>query len=164
MENDVEHSYQVGFLAWQLNDMLSLWLDIWRILQYSLSHDLVEVYAWDTDAMWTAWDPLTKIQREQDALEQLKHEYGTFWSFVETLEKYEHRDDEEARFVYALDKLIPMLNIYEDNGRDWKRKNKSLEDIRAYKDKKIAEHPVVEKLYNELIERLEVNYETYFDR
>lgn len=164
MENDAEHSYQIAFLARQLNDMMWLWLDNWRLTQYALAHDIVEVYAWDTDAMGTAWDPTTKAQREHDAFLRLKDEYGSFASFVAILDAYEHQADEEARFVYALDKIVPMLNIYLDNGRDWKRKNKSLADIREYKDTKVAKHPVIEKLYFELLSELESNYTTYFPR
>ena len=164
MENDAEHSYQLAFLAWQLNDMLSLWLDSNRIMQYALAHDLVEVYAWDTDAMWTVWDPTTKAKREHEAFLRLQSEYSSFSSFTEILEKYEARSDEESRFVYALDKLVPSINIYLNGWRDWKRKWVSLADTRAYKDKKIAEHPAVEKLYNELNERLEADYNRYFDK
>lgn len=163
MENDAEHSYQLTFLAWQLHDMLQLWLDTNLIMKYAIAHDLVEVYAWDTDAMWTAWDPTTKWQREHDAFLRLQKEYSSFWSFIETLQKYEAREDEESRFVYALDKLVPSINIYLNWWRDWKRKWVSLTDARAYKDKKVAVHPEVEKLYNELNERLEANYDTYFD-
>ena len=164
MENDVEHSYQLAFLAWQLNDMMKLWLDVWRLLQYSLAHDIVEVYAWDTDAMGTVWDPLTKVQREHDAFIQLKSEYWTFASFIETLEAYENKIDEESRFIYALDKVVPMINIYLDKWRDWKRKNKSLADVKAYKDAKVSKHPVVEKIYYEFVWLLESNYSKYFDR
>lgn len=164
MENDAEHSYQLAFVGWQLNDMLQLGLDSNRIMQYALAHDLVEVYAWDTDAMWTIWDPTTKAEREHKAFLQLQSEYSSFWSFIETLEQYEARTDEESRFVYALDKLLPTINIYLNGWRDWKRKGVSLADARAYKDKKIAEHPEVEKLYNELNQRLEANYDMYFDK
>jgi 5'-deoxynucleotidase YfbR-like HD superfamily hydrolase len=164
MENDAEHSYQLAFLGWQLNDMLKLWLDSNRIMQYALAHDLVEIYAWDTDAMWTAWDPATKVQREHEAFLRLQNEYSSFASFIEALEKYEARSDEESRFVYALDKLLPTINIYLNWWRDWKRKGVTLADTKAYKDKKVAEHPEIEKLYNELNQRLEENYDMYFDK
>ncbi len=164
MENDAEHSYQLAFVGWQLNDMLKLWLDSNRIMQYALAHDLVEVYAWDTDAMWTVGDPATKAQREHEAFLKLQSEYSSFSSFIETLEKYEARTDEESRFVYALDKLLPAVNIYLNEWRDWKRKNLTLADTKAYKDKKIAVHPEIAKLYDELNQRLEANYSKYFDK
>ncbi len=164
MENDAEHSYQLAFVWWQLNDMLKLWLDSNLIMQYALAHDLVEVYAWDTDAMWTVWDPTTKADREHEAFLRLQSEYSNFSSFIETLEKYEARTDEESRFVYALDKLLPAVNIYLNEWRDWKRKDLTLADTKAYKDKKIAVHPEIAKLYNELNDRLEANYDMYFDK
>lgn len=164
MENDAEHSYQLAFVWWQLNDMLKLWLDSNLIMQYALVHDLVEVYAWDTDAMWTVWDPTTKADREHEAFLRLQSEYSNFSSFIETLEKYEARTDEESRFVYALDKLLPAVNIYLNEWRDWKRKDLTLADTKAYKDKKIAVHPEIAKLYNELNDRLEANYDMYFDK
>ena len=164
MENDAEHSYQLAFVGWQLNDMLQLWLDSNLIMQYALTHDLVEIYAWDTYAMWTVWDPTTKAEREHEAFLRLQNEYSSFSSFIETLEKYELRTDEESRFVYALDKLLPAVNIYLNGWRDWKRKNITLADTKAYKDKKIAVHPEIAKLYNELNERLEAHYDMYFDK
>ncbi len=163
MENDWEHSYQVAFLAWQLNDMLSLGLDNALLLKYAIAHDIVEVYAWDTDAMWTVWDASTKTQREHDALIRLQTEYASFTTFVDVLLHYEHRQDEEARFVYALDKVIPMINIYLSGWRDWKEKKKSLAEVKAYKDSKVATHPAIQKLYNEFVAILENDYETYFN-
>jgi 5'-deoxynucleotidase YfbR-like HD superfamily hydrolase len=163
MENDWEHAYQVAFLAWQLNDMLSLGLDNALLLKYSVAHDIVEVYAWDTDAMGTVWDASTKKQREHEALIRLQNKYASFTTFVDVLLDYEHRQDEEARFVYALDKVIPMINIYLSGWRDWKEKKKSLQVVRAYKDSRIAEHKVIEEIYNEFIVLLEKDYDTYFN-
>ena len=45
------------------------------------------------------------------------------------IEQYEKKQDAESRFVYALDKIQPVLNIYTDNGRTWREKNITLQMI-----------------------------------
>lgn len=46
-ENDVEHSYLLAMLAWQLAEILAPQLSKEKVIKYALVHDLVEVYAGD---------------------------------------------------------------------------------------------------------------------
>lgn len=155
MENDVEHSYQLALVAWYVITVNKLSLDVNKAMRYALIHDFVEVYAGDTDA--TDPDPevhATKAEREHQALLKLKQELTEFPEFIEAIDSYEQKQDEEAMFVYSLDKILPPLNIYLDSGRAWKIRGLSLEDVIAHGMSRVSGHPEVKKYYEQLAELL----------
>jgi len=162
-ENDVEHSYNLAFLAWYIIADNKLDLDRDLVLKYSLIHDLVEVYAGDTYLFTTNEEERsTKVQRETDAALRLKQEIPEFAELHELIKRYEEREDKESRFVYALDKIQPMLNIYTDNGRTWKEKGVTVDMLIEYKKEKVAISPEIEMYFNELIELLRDEEERLF--
>lgn len=155
-ENDVEHSYQLALVAWYAISVYKLPLNVDKVIRYSLLHDLVEVYAGDTDAFDD--DPKqheTKAEREHQALIKLKDEFAEFTEMLEVIEQYEHRLDEESKFVYALDKIIAPINIYLDGGRTWKKRGLGFEDLLNNKKPKVAAHPEVAKYFDQLAQILE---------
>jgi putative hydrolases of HD superfamily len=154
-ENDSEHSFQLALVAWYLCDSGKLNLNMEKVLKYALAHDLVEIHAGDTfafDADQAVHD--SKQERERQAMEKLSMEYPEFPEMAEIIEGYENKVDEEARFVYALDKILPMMNMYLDGGRTWQRRGVTLQDHIANKTAKVAAHPYVEKYFNLIIELL----------
>ena len=50
-ENDAEHSYSLAMMSWYIISTAKLDLDLQKSIQYSLAHDLVEVYAGDTQPL-----------------------------------------------------------------------------------------------------------------
>lgn len=62
-ENDAEHSFQLAMLCWSANHQYALSLLDEKIIKYALIHDLVEVYAGDTDAQ----DDPEKIKTKKKA-------------------------------------------------------------------------------------------------
>lgn len=155
-ENDVEHSYQLALVAWYAISVYKLPLDVDKVIRYSLLHDLVEVYAGDTDAFDA--DPKqheTKAEREHQALIKLKAEFSEFTEMLEIIEHYEERHDEESKFVYALDKIIAPINIYLDGGRTWKKRGLGFDDLLNNKIPKVAAHPEVAKYFEQLTQILE---------
>lgn len=156
LENDAEHSYQLAMTAWYLNNSEQLKLDTGLLLGYALVHDLVEVHAGDTYAYTRdAGERESKEAREAAAAEQIAADFPEFPELHELLRRYEERADREARFIYALDKLLPILNIYQDSGRSWHREGVTLQMIRDYKTSKVAVSPEVEPYFQELMAILE---------
>jgi putative hydrolase of HD superfamily len=155
-ENDVEHSYHLAMIAWYLIEKENLPLNKDLVIQYALVHDLVEVYAGDT-FFYTEDQALldSKAEREQEALQKLKEEYPSFSGITEVLHRYEEKQDEESKFVYALDKIQPIINIYLDGGRTWKENDITLELLKEKKKEKVAVSPYVEKIFQELVAILE---------
>ncbi|MAF79910.1 hypothetical protein CL629_02395 [bacterium] len=113
LENDVEHSYQLAMIAWYVVDRKKLKLSKERIWEYSLAHDLVEVYAGDTDAHTASEEEKqSKEGREHVAFEKIKEEFPGFASLHKVIERYERREDDESKLVYVLDKILPVMNVY----------------------------------------------------
>ncbi len=156
-ENDVEHSYGLAMTCWYLHDKIPAELDLSKILQYALSHDIVELhagdtYAFDTEAM------KTKDARERDALVKLRADWPDFEAITQFAEGYMNRENEEAKFVKAVDKLLPVLMFELTNNpkKAWQDRNISLEKER---ENKVTIHvseklsPYYEKLLTWLDER-----------
>ncbi|PSO45477.1 MAG: hypothetical protein BRC25_02210 [Parcubacteria group bacterium SW_6_46_9] len=93
-----------------------------------------------------------KQVKEREAMRRLSDEFGEFVDLHESIENYENQADEEAKFVYAVDKLISMINVYQDNGRSLRKDNVSLETVKRLKSGEFEGVPEVKKLYEDLIE------------
>lgn len=112
-ENDVEHSYQLAMMGWYIAQTENLDMNMDRIIRYALVHDLVEVHAGDTLPFTRGQDgDVLKQANEAAALERIKREFHEFPELTQWIELYEHKRDEESRFVYALDKMIATMNNY----------------------------------------------------
>lgn len=117
-ENDVHHSASVAFLAWQIHDDLALNLDMAKILKYALAHDVVEIYAGDVNAFASAKDRAQKKLNEAKSLERIERETaGLFPDLAVIIKGYENRIDDEARFVWSVDKIQPLLQGNADQNR-----------------------------------------------
>lgn len=165
-ENDAEHSFQVALMCWFLVDAFELDLDKEKILKYGLVHDLVETYAGDTcvfpNAKVDSPSIESKEEREHVALKRIKEEFKDLEDIISSLEDYENKVDDESIFVYEVDKLIPLLNIYLDKGYCWKKINISLEDIITEKRKKVKTTKELVDLLEEVLERLDQEKEELF--
>lgn len=156
-ENDSEHSYQLAMLAWYIISAEDLKLDKDLVIKYALVHDLVEVYAGDTYFCRSDKEEKDKKDREHKSLSRIKQEFPEIDDMYTFIQDYEKRLNRESRFVYALDKLLPVMNIYLDNGRDWRRHKVTLGNLIRFKTSKITLSPEVEPYFNELITILEEN-------
>ncbi|MDD5197310.1 MAG: HD domain-containing protein [Candidatus Gracilibacteria bacterium] len=161
LENDTEHSYQLTMVAWYIMEVYKLNYNKDLVLQYCLVHDLVEVYAGDTYIYSQDKEHFElKSQREMDALLQIQKEFPEFPDLLRLMERYEHKSDKESLFVYALDKIIPVMNMYLDNGRTWKDVDLTkivitIEKLREVKDEKIRQSPELYGMWMEFVAILE---------
>lgn len=154
-ENDVEHSYNLAMMGWYLNEQKQLGLSTELLLQYALIHDLAEAYAGDTyifDADHKQHQ--TKAIRENLAARLIGSEFPDFPALHELLERYEARGDEEARFIYALDKVMPVVVYFQEGGSMWRQDGITLKQMDDNKRAKVAAHPLVAQLWDDLYARL----------
>jgi len=154
-ENDTEHSFHLAMMAWYILDTHQYGLDREKVLRYALAHDLIEVYSGDTyifseDKAFLA----SKGEREERAAERLKKELPEMPDMHESIRAYMAHDDRESRFVYALDKIEPILKMYLDNGRTWREKQVTLEMIYEDKKNKVALSPEIQPYFDELMQLL----------
>jgi 5'-deoxynucleotidase YfbR-like HD superfamily hydrolase len=119
-ETDVEHSFHLALSAMELAPLLHPKLDIGLIAQFSLVHDLPEVYSGD---VWTfnATDEelVDKKAAEAVALKRLMKELPPYTA--QLLERYEEQVEPEARFVRFIDKLVPaIINMLNEDAISFK--------------------------------------------
>lgn len=161
LENDSEHGYQLAMIAMFLIEENNLSLDIKKCMCMAIVHDVVEVHAGDTHIYGPSSDIESKEEREKAAILKLKTDWPNLNLMHQLIAEYEQKESKEAKFVYALDKLIPMLNNYLDNGRNWKRENIQLDQIINAKTGKINKDPTVNKYYEETIKLIKSKPELF---
>lgn len=116
-ENVAEHSYNLAVLSCTLaqyyNATRAAKLNPGTISQYALVHDISEAVmdAGDISVFADASLLATKHAAEAAALQQITRMTTAFPWAAETLKTYETQQSEEARFVYAVDKLIVHLVV-----------------------------------------------------
>lgn len=153
LENDAEHSYQLALVSWYISDVHKLKLNKEKLLMYAIAHDLVEIYAGDV-YFYNTKARAKKEENERKAFEKIKADFPRFTALHNTIHSYEAKKDKESKFVWALDKLLPMLNIYLDGGRNWKKKGLTLSTIHKFKRGMIAQSEAIEKYYKLLYKTL----------
>jgi 5'-deoxynucleotidase YfbR-like HD superfamily hydrolase len=165
-ENDVEHSWSVAFLACSLAPEVDKSLDVGKIAQFAIVHDLIEVFADDT----SPWDDKhvreSKEEREEKALQHIDKHFARFPWITDTIKEYETRDSNEAKFVWAVDKVIILLMRYLDRGRYYVENGvtKQLFDERLTAHRKKAHaHPKIGSYYDQLLDLFEQHPE-YFSQ
>lgn len=162
-ENDVEHSYSLAMLAWYIVDTEKLPLDRDTVFRYALAHDLVEVYAGDTYLYSEDKELLaSKPERERLAAERLAREFPEMPDMHAAIAGYVTKEDAESRFVYALDKIEPILKIYLDGGETWQKKGITLEKVYESKKDKVALSPEIQPYFDELMVLLRKEEKTLF--
>jgi putative hydrolase of HD superfamily len=164
-ENDAEHSYSLAMLAWYIADTRDLKLNKQKIFEYALAHDIVEVYAGDTPAFSKqAGIHSSKKEREAASLARIRSEFPDFDSLYASMAAYESQADEEARFVYALDKLMPIFLGFAQDGRDWKDNGISFEDVFTYKLDKIKAHDGAKAIFEDMMAIMAKDKARYFNK
>lgn len=120
-ENSAEHSWHLAMLAILLGEYANQQVDTLRVLKMTLVHDIVEIDAGDTFVYDEAGEA-TKAEREKLAAERIFRllpgdqaaELRGLW------DEYEQRQSPEAKFAYALDRLIPVMLNYARQGDMWR--------------------------------------------
>jgi 5'-deoxynucleotidase YfbR-like HD superfamily hydrolase len=169
-ETDGEHAYTLSMIAITLAERMKLNLDTGLIAKYALVHDLVEVHAGDVSARADAGTLAKKAKREQESFLLIKDKYLDHapW-IVEYIEKYESRQDDESKFVYAADKLMGALVRIAGDGVNWasyytdpdgKDYHRVVEVLR----KKAKSYPPLIELFETFHARLDELRPGYFDQ
>ncbi len=112
-ESDTDHTVMLGIIACAFAASEARHLDIGKIAQFALVHDLVEAYAGDTNTFGMHGDSDKKKEkdaREAAALKRIEEEFKDVLPWVpETIEEYESLSSPEARYIKTLDKAMPKI-------------------------------------------------------
>ena len=150
-ETDVEHSYFLAMMAWFLAPHFPK-LDASKMIRLALAHDLVEVHSGDTFVYGDKKHLATKADREKQAIKKLHSEWSDFPDMTQNINDYAEKSSEEAKFVYALDKLLPPIINYLDNGRVWQENSVTIEMFKQEKQKKISKDSPIYPYYLEILD------------
>jgi putative hydrolase of HD superfamily len=150
-ENDSEHSFSLALVGSALAEKLGL--DAGKVALYATYHDLLEIYSGDT-SIWDKKGYETKLERERIAVLRIEKEFANFPLIPDIVKKYESLFDEEARFVYALDKLLPLIIHLQTKGQFW-RQNKITFEKHLAKTKevrlKVSKHDKVLEWFDQAL-------------
>jgi putative hydrolase of HD superfamily len=152
-ENDNDHSFGLALTCWYLQPKIAPGLNLLEVFKYALTHDLVELHAGDTFAFDKAGME-RKTDREKAAVDQLHEEWADFSELPQYAEGYMNREAEEAKFVKAIDKLLPPIMIELSGESEWNRLGITLEAERENKKSlHVSEH--LSPYYDLLLEWLD---------
>lgn len=138
-ENSAEHSWQLAVMAMVLAEHANEPVDVLHVVKMLLVHDLIEIDAGDT---WSFDDQgyLDKADRERLAADRIfallpvdqAQPLRALW------EEFEAMATPASRFANALDRLMPMLHNFHNDGGTWRRPGVTLQKV-------LARHSAIEK-------------------
>jgi len=108
-ENDIEHSFSVALLCWFIIEHYQIDLDLAKILKYAMVHDFAERYAGDVNTFASQAAREKKVELERAAVKKLNSEFKDFKGLVKALNDYDAKADDEALFVWTVDKMQAMI-------------------------------------------------------
>lgn len=147
-ENDAEHSWILAVAAAEIARTHYPELDLERIWAFSLIHDVVEVKTGDVATFnLTQAEIEEKERREHEALLELYEELPV--NMAEDLRQYEAQDTPEARFVRAVDKLLPLARNIASNDMSNFRDNYGIVTVEALRERHIENIRKIYKKFGE---------------
>jgi len=129
-ENSAEHSWHIAVMAVLLAEHANEPVDLPHVIKMLLVHDIVEIDAGDT----FAYSDVSKVDqqaKERVAAERLfgllptdqASELQALW------EEFDAMHTPEAKFANAVDRLMPILHNYHNQGGTWHENGVTLEKI-----------------------------------
>jgi putative hydrolases of HD superfamily len=130
LENSAEHSWHLALAAIILREYAAASVDLVRVLELVVVHDLVEIDAGDAFAYDVVAQSI-RAQREEAAADRLfgllppdQNEYvRALW------QEFEARQTMESRFANALDRLQPLLLNASSGGGSWRTHDLTRADV-----------------------------------
>ncbi|TMX66044.1 HD domain-containing protein [Vibrio rotiferianus] len=121
LENSGEHSWHVALMAVLMQEHANAPVDIARVMKMLLIHDVVEIDAGDT----FVYDVAASKEQEEKELKGAERLFGMLPSdqgdeLFALWKEFEAAQSDDAKYAKALDRLIPMLLNYHNDGQSWK--------------------------------------------
>ncbi|AQM66561.1 5'-nucleotidase [Vibrio campbellii] len=121
LENSGEHSWHVALMAVLMQEHANAPIDIARVMKMLLIHDVVEIDAGDT----FVYDVAASKEQEERELKAAERLFGMLPSdqgdeLFALWKEFEAAQSDDAKYAKALDRLIPMLLNYHNDGQSWK--------------------------------------------
>ena len=123
-ENDAEHSWHLALMAPLLKEYIKEDVNIERVINMVVIHDLVEIDAGDTFC-YDKEGNLTKRDREVKAADRIFNILPKDQAKIiyDLWNEFEEMKSIESRYAACLDRIQPILNNIATGGRAWKENN-----------------------------------------
>lgn len=167
LETDTDHTVMLAVIACAFAERINAEderyprYDVGRVAQFAIVHDLVEAYAGDTNSLIARTDvgpddaTRTKEAREAAALARIRSEFAADFPWLtDTIDAYESLVSPEARFVKALDKVLPNITHLLNGGATLRQHGVDASNIDAMRATYAADQPAVMALYADVHARL----------
>ncbi|WP_412497970.1 HD domain-containing protein [Vibrio furnissii] len=120
LENSAEHSWHVAMMALLMQEHANAPVDIDRVIKMLLMHDMVEIDAGDT----FVYDTVASAQQAEKELAAAQRLFGMLPAdqgeeLFGLWREFEAAQSADAKFAKALDRLIPMMLNYHNQGQSW---------------------------------------------
>ena len=153
-ENDAEHAWHLGIMAYLLKEYANEEIDIARVMIMCLIHDVVEIDAGDTYA-YDAEGLKTQKAREKAAAERIygllpEDQRDEFRAIFEEFEAYETM---ESKFAHAMDNFQPLLLNNSNRGGDWQEHDVSLEQVMGRQKKTALGSETIFEVTKQILEQ-----------
>jgi putative hydrolase of HD superfamily len=147
-ESVAEHTWRMAMMALLLHEQIEEKVDLGKVIQMILVHDLAEILAGDFHAFKEV--PKNKHQLEQKALQQLVKglQEKTQKQIISLWQEFEERKTAEGKFANALDKLEVLIQHNEADITTWEEKEYEFNYYYGYD--KVA-HSEVLTIFRDLI-------------
>ncbi|MCW7760675.1 HD domain-containing protein [Photorhabdus luminescens] len=152
-ENSAEHSWHFAIAAMSFAPYVK-GVDIQRVIQMALIHDIVEIDAGDV----MVYDLAAREAIHEQEIKAADRLFGLLPEpqknhFMSLWQEYEAAESQDARFALTLDRLMPMLmNLY-NKGQSWVEDGIRFEQVIS-RNKFIAD--VYPELWQYLLPQLEI--------
>jgi putative hydrolase of HD superfamily len=121
-ENSAEHSWHIALMAIILSEYAEIpQIDVLRVVEMLLVHDLVEIDAGDT----FCYDDVARENQHSRELKAAKRIFSLLpmdqaKQLKSLWKEFEECQTLNSRFANALDRLQPLLSNYYTDGKAWK--------------------------------------------
>ena len=120
LENSAEHSWHLAMACWAIAEHFDLEVNMEKLLKLALIHDLGEIDAGDT--FLYAQERESAAITEREGISRLGAEPGnSIANFRELWEEQETGVSEETKLLKVVDRLLPFMLNFTNNGRTWKQ-------------------------------------------
>lgn len=129
-ENSAEHSWHFAMAALSLAPYAPQGVDMTRVIQMALLHDIVEIDVGDVlvyDVAAREAVALKEAQAAQRLFGLLPQPQGE--AFLQLWLEYEAAASADARFAGAIDRILPVLQNLHNEGQSWRENGISLEQV-----------------------------------
>lgn len=128
-ENSAEHSWQISLFAWSLAEHAAEPVDMNRVIQMLLVHDIGEIDVGDVIAFAEGQEALKQAEREAVQRIFALAPAPLAAHFLALWDEFEAASTAEARFAHAADRAMPVLLNLANQGQSWRENGISYERV-----------------------------------